>query len=117
MTGLRAAFSAELAAAAFSALIDHPALEASRGVGEGAAGSRRWPHTLKMLNVIDDFTREALAIKLIGPWGTVDAHDRAGAALRHPEPLTQRRDGAARAAPGQKFPADISLSMSMSRTW
>jgi hypothetical protein len=43
--------------------------------------------------------------------GTVDAHKRAGLALRHPKPVAQRRDGAALAVRGQKFPAEISLSM------
>jgi hypothetical protein len=47
----------------------------------------------------------------------VQAHDRAGAAFRHPEPVAQCLDGAALAVRGQKFPAEISLSMSMSRAW
>src|SRR4029079_179230 len=49
--------------------------------------------------------------------GTVDAHDPASPAFGHPEPVAQRRHGAALAVRGQKFPAEISLSMSMSRAW
>jgi len=47
----------------------------------------------------------------------VDAHHRAGAAFGYPEPIPQRRDSPALAVRGQNFPADISLSMSMSRAW
>jgi hypothetical protein len=47
----------------------------------------------------------------------VDPHDRAGAAFRNPEPVAQRRDVAALAVRGRKFPAEMSLSMSMSRAW
>jgi hypothetical protein len=49
--------------------------------------------------------------------GTVDVYDPAGSAFGHPEPVAHHLDGAALAVRGQKFPAEISLSMSMSRAW
>jgi hypothetical protein len=48
---------------------------------------------------------------------TVHADHRTRPPLGDPEPLTQRLDGAALAVRSQNFPAEISLSMSMSRAW
>ena len=47
----------------------------------------------------------------------MNAHNRAGTAFGHPEPVAQQLNGATLAVRGQKFPAEISLSMSMSRAW
>ena len=91
-------------------------------LGRAILAARRHPQRGRSVENRRSQTRNSASCAVTGNGleahrGTVDAHHRAGSAFGHPEPVAQHLDGAALAVRGQKFPAEISLSMSMSRAW